>query len=235
MWSDGPLHLFGNGEEGVVLNGLWPVPAHEQGAAKAVEHSALEREVKLAVHSLDPVVDRLQALDGGRAHRVSSEVEHNYVLDTANDDLKTRDERLRIREIDGRPGVLVTWKGPASVRSGVRRREERQFYADDRDACVAVLSNLGLRPVRSYDKRRTSWRLDDVVVCLDTLPFGSFVEIEFTAAVSEDSEASTLEGVVNLLGLEGAPKIQASYARLQQDWQNTLRKYQRKASKGELA
>jgi adenylate cyclase class 2 len=214
-----------------VLNGSWPTPARDQNATKAVEHSALEREIKFAVPSLDPVVERLHGLDVAQAQRIGTEVEHNYVLDTPQDELKARDERLRIREIEGRPGVLVTWKGPASTRSGVRRREERQFHADDRDACVAVLSNLGLRPVRAYDKIRTSWHLEDLIVCLDTLPFGSFVEIEFTAAVSEDSEAVTLERGVKLLGLEGAPRIQASYARLQQDWQNTLRKYERKASR----
>lgn len=219
-------------EEGeAVLNGSWPAPARDQNPAKPVEHSALEREIKFAVPSLDPVVERLRGLDAVQAQRIGSEIEHNYVLDTAQDELKARDERLRIREIEGRPGVLVTWKGPASTRSGVRRREERQFHADDRDACVAVLSNLGLRPVRAYDKVRTSWRLEDLIVCLDTLPFGSFVEIEFTAAVAEDSEAATLERGVRLLGLEGAPRIQASYARLQQDWQNTLRKYERKASR----
>ncbi len=213
-----------------MLDELWPAPAREQGAGKVVEHQALEREVKFAVSRLDPVVERLQALDASQAHRVGSEVEHNYVLDTLADELKARDERLRIREIEGRPGVLVTWKGPASTRSGVRRREERQFHADDRDACVAVLSNLGFRPVRTYDKVRTSWHLEDVIVCLDTLPFGTFVEIEFTHVVPEDGETATLERIVRILGLDGAPRIQASYARLQQDWQTTLRKYERKAS-----
>lgn len=214
-----------------MLNGSWPAPARDQNAAQVVEHSALEREIKFAVPSLEPVVERLHGLDAGQARYIGSEVEHNFVLDTAQDELKARDERLRIREIEGRPGVLVTWKGPASTRSGVRRREERQFHADDRDACVAVLSNLGLRPVRAYDKVRTSWHLGDLIVCLDTLPFGFFVEIEFTPAVPEENESVTLERGVRLLGLEAAPRIQASYARLQQDWQNTLRKYERKASR----
>lgn len=195
----------------------WPAPAHEE--SRMVEHGALEREVKLSVPDIAPVHARLRALRAAGAHFLSTVRERNYVLDTARDNLKARDERLRIREIEGQAGVQVTWKGPASVRNGVRRREEREFHADDRAACVAVLSNLGLRPVRSYEKLRSSWRLNDVIVCLDRLPFGDFVEIEFIAAVSEKGEPAALERAVALLGLVRAPRVQASYARLQQEWE----------------
>jgi adenylate cyclase class IV len=133
---------------------------------RVVDHSRLEREVKLSVPHLDRVEARLQALTGAAASFFGCVCEQNYVLDTVDNALKARDERLRIREIAGRPGGQVTWKGPASVRGGVRRREEREFHADDRDARVALLSNLGLHPVCRYEKVRASWPLDDVLVCL---------------------------------------------------------------------
>lgn len=195
----------------------WPA-RKRSGQASPAAHGALEREVKLAVPHLEPVEARLRALRPVGAIFLSTVSERNFVLDTAGDELKARDERLRIREIEGQPGVQVTWKGPASVRGGVRRREEREFHADDREACVAVLSNLGLRPVRNYQKMRSSWRLDNVIVCLDRLPFGAFVEIELTAVVTEHGEAAALERAIALLGLQKAPRIQASYARLQQEW-----------------
>jgi len=196
----------------------WPALAYAPADDRTVRQSMLEREAKFAVPDLDPVELRLRALAGAGACPLGAVRERNYVLDTARDELKARDERLRIREIEGRPGVQVTWKGPASVYRGVRRREEREFHADDREACVAVLANLGLRPVRSYEKVRSSWRLNDVIVCLDTLPFGTFVEIEFTVEVSERGEAAALARAVALLGLQDAPRVQASYARLQQEW-----------------
>jgi adenylate cyclase class 2 len=195
-----------------------PTPLHEQAGSHDPHLGVIEREVKFSVPDLALIEGRLQVLEGAGAVRLGTVYERNYVLDTSNDDLRARDERLRIREVDGQSGVQVTWKGPASVRRGVRRREERQFRADDRDACVAVLANLGLRPVRSYGKRRTSWRLNDVIVCLDRLPFGTFVEIELTAEVSERGEAAALARAVALLGLRDAPRVQASYARLQQEW-----------------
>ncbi|HZS88456.1 MAG TPA: class IV adenylate cyclase [Chloroflexota bacterium] len=199
----------------------WPTPLSEQSAGSEPPLSVVEREVKFSVPELGPVEARLRVLAGAGAVRLGVVHERNYVLDTLNDDLRARDERLRVREVDGRGGVQVTWKGPASVRRGVRRREEREFHADDRDACVAVLANLGLRPVRSYSKSRTSWRLNDVIVCLDRLPFGTFVEIEFTAEVSERGEPAALARAMALLGLHDAPRVQASYARLQQEWEES--------------
>ena len=198
----------------------WPAPARDAGETQPVQHTVLEREVKLSVPDLDVVRVRLQDLQAASttARFVGTTHERNTVLDTPQDDLRARDERLRIREIVERPGVQVTWKGPASTKGGVRRREEREFHADDSGACIAVLSNLGLRPVRSYQKVRASWALDGVIVCLDSLPFGTFVEIEFTAATDEQQEEIVLERTIALLGLEDAPRVQASYARLQQEW-----------------
>jgi predicted adenylyl cyclase CyaB len=205
----------------------WPAAAGKSGRRELVDRSALEREVKFAVPSLEQVAARLHALEGAGAHFIHAVHEYNYVLDTARDELKARGERLRIRDIEGRPGVQVTWKGPARLRNGVRRREEREFHADSREACVAVLSSLGLRPVRSYEKVRSSWRLNDVIVCLDSLSCGTFVEIELTSEVNEESEAIALQRAVALLGLQDAPRVQASYARLQQEWRATLPRHLR--------
>ena len=183
------------------------------------DNTAVEREVKLAVPDLGPITARLTALDAAddTAH-LQTVHEHNYILDTPQGDLKARDERLRIRHIAGRPGVIVTWKGPARVRNGVRRRPEREVHAADANACSAIFAALGFHPVRSYEKLRSSWQLGDLIVCLDQLPFGEFVEIEFTDAVSVDDEQEVLQRTIDLLGLENAPRVQASYARLQQEW-----------------
>lgn len=196
----------------------WPAAARELPDEKMMHRGVLEREAKFAVSDLAAIDVRLRARAGPGARFLATVRERNYVLDTARDELKARDERLRIREIEGRPGVQITWKGLASVYRGVRRRQEREFHADDREACVAVLANLGLRPVRSYEKVRSSWRLNDVIVCLDELPFGAFVEIEFTPEVSQRGEAAALARAVALLGLRQAPRVHASYARLQQEW-----------------
>src|SRR5947209_5698875 len=92
----------------------WPTPARDAGT-EDVEPRALEREIKFAVSSLAMIEERLTALQGTQAHFVDITHERNCVLDTDREELKARDERLRVREVEGRPGVMVTWKGPASA------------------------------------------------------------------------------------------------------------------------
>src|SRR5262249_20960967 len=92
---------------------------------RALGDTTVEREVKLSVPDLGPIRARLNALDADDTSFLQTVHEHNLILDTTHGDLKARDERLRMRQIAGRPGALVTWKGPARVRRGVRRRAER--------------------------------------------------------------------------------------------------------------
>jgi adenylate cyclase class 2 len=183
-----------------------------------VDDTTVEREVKLAVPDLGPITARLHSLEADDASFLQTVHEHNSILDTSQRDLKARDERLRIRQIAGRPGAIVTWKGPGQVRGGVRRRPEREIHAADAAACAAIFAALGFHPVRSYEKVRSSWQLGDLIVCLDRLPFGTFVEIEFTDAVGVDEEQAVLQRTIALLGLEDAPRVPASYARLQKEW-----------------
>jgi adenylate cyclase class 2 len=183
-----------------------------------MDDTTVEREVKLAVSDLGPITARLHALEADDTSFLQTVHEHNSILDTPRGDLKARDERLRLRRIIGRPGVIVTWKGPGQVRHGVRRRPEREVHAADAGACAAIFAALGFHPVCSYEKVRSLWQLGNLIVCLDQLPFGDFVEIEFTDAVSVDDEPVVLQQTIALLGLENAPRVQASYARLQQEW-----------------
>src|SRR2546423_8553520 len=163
----------------------WPVIGGEALIDQAMDDTTVEREVKLAVPDLSPITARLTALDAAddTAH-LQTVHEHNYILDTPQGDLKARDERLRMRHIVGRPGVIVTWKGPARVRNGVRRRPQREGPAADANACTAIFAPLGFHPVRSYEKLRSSWQLGGLIVCLHQLPVGDFVRLEVTDPVS---------------------------------------------------
>jgi hypothetical protein len=87
----------------------WPTPTHKGKENRSAAHRVLEREVKLSVPRLDPVEARLRALSGAGAAFLGVVYEHNDVLDTAGDILKARDERPRLRTIEGQPGVHVTW------------------------------------------------------------------------------------------------------------------------------
>lgn len=96
----------------------------------------------------------------------------------------TRQTTLRLRILDGGPRGLLTAKGPARFVGGVKVREETEVAVSDAHATLDLLEQLGFRVAFTYEKRRTAWLLDGVVVVtLDRLPFGYFVELEGPIAV----------------------------------------------------
>ena len=174
-----------------------------------------ERELKLAVSDLTAVEQRLRAL--GAAFQ-GVEQETNQVLDTADGLLARRLQRLRLRTVAGKPGVYVTWKGPATQDQGLKSREEQEYQADDPAICATVFARLGFHTVLTYRKERATWLWQGLSITLDRLEFGSFVEVEAPlhaqSAVAEELIAECLR----TLGLERAPRVEVSYAVLQQRW-----------------
>ena len=91
----------------------------------------------------------------------------------------TRRITLRLRVLDGGPRGVLTAKGPASFVGGVKVREETEVEVKDAHATLDLLAELGFRVEFVYNKHRAMWTLDGVVtVTLDSLDFGSFVELE---------------------------------------------------------
>jgi predicted adenylyl cyclase CyaB len=91
----------------------------------------------------------------------------------------TRRTTLRLRVLDGGPHGVLTAKGPARFVGGVKIREETEVDVKDVHATLDLLSQLGFQVEFTYKKHRAMWTLDGVVsVTLDTLEFGSFVELE---------------------------------------------------------
>ncbi len=91
----------------------------------------------------------------------------------------TRRTTLRLRVLDGGPRGVLTAKGPANFVRGVKVREETEVEVKDAHATLDLLAELGFQVEFTYKKHREMWTLDGVVtVTLDTLAFGSFVELE---------------------------------------------------------
>jgi predicted adenylyl cyclase CyaB len=73
---------------------------------------------------------------------------------------------------------LLTVKGPAQ-RRGLRSREAFDVSVDPPGQIVGLLKMLGFEQILLFEKDRESWRVEDCLVELDTLPvFGCFVEVE---------------------------------------------------------
>lgn len=72
----------------------------------------------------------------------------------------------------------MTYKGPSTLVQGVRRRPEIEFQVSSFEAAQNLLQALGYQVIVVYEKYRTQYNYRGIIVCLDELPFGHFVELE---------------------------------------------------------
>jgi adenylate cyclase class 2 len=158
-----------------------------------------EKEIKLYIKDLPALAERLR-LCGGELIQPRT-FEKNIRLDTADAKLQQAGKLLRLRQDDQ---VRVTFKENAHLEDGVITRTEIEFTAADLDAVKLLFAGLGYYPVVVYEKYRQTFRLGDVLVMLDELPIGNFVEVEAPNNI-------LIEGMVQILGLDGSRAIKTNY------------------------
>jgi adenylate cyclase class IV len=114
--------------------------------------------------------------------------------------LQARDEVLRLRVYhfppgDGRPGFgVLGWKGPMSVRSGYKHREEHETRVDEPDAALVILERLGYEVVDRIDRNIAEYRLAGATVRIEWYPaMDVLVEVEGEPAAIE--RAATASGL----------------------------------------
>ena len=134
----------------------------------------LEIEVKFRIDDPDEIARKLAGLG---AKKVGEGFENNLVFDR-NGEFEKSGKLLRLRSHDGK--CLITYKQ--------KKPSDRFKYRDELDLVVAdfarakmLLEVLGFGVVHIYEKKRTTFKLRDVEVMIDTVPFlGNFIEIEGT-------------------------------------------------------
>jgi adenylate cyclase class 2 len=159
----------------------------------------VETEIKIEVADLAPIRTRLTEVGATPLGTVD---EDNLYFDR-DESLRDRNESLRLRR-DSRN--RITWKGPGSFKRSVLERPEIEVEVSDFDQTVELFERLGFEAVERLRKRRETWRLQGVEVALDTLDFGSFVEVEGSAEVARD--------VATKLGLDLSRSSSLSYRQI---------------------
>lgn len=135
----------------------------------------LEVEVKFLVADMGALRRRLW--DAG-AQQVKPRVyERNVLFDDEASSLFQRRELLRLRQDDG---ARITFKGEAATDQATEAkvREELETSVGDFATVAKILQRLGFKPRQVYEKYRETFRLGNVEIVLDELPFGNFVELE---------------------------------------------------------
>ena len=159
----------------------------------------METEIKLEVPSLEPIRQRLVALE---AEFLGTVDETNVYFDREHE-LRDREQSLRLRQ-DGRS--RLTWKGRTLFQGGVVNRPEIEITVSSFDDAAALLEGIGFLVVERLAKRRETLRLSGIEIALDSLAFGQFVELEGPA----DVIASTARAI----GLDPRQGLSQSYRKL---------------------
>ena len=168
-------------------------------------------ETEIKVHVTRPALlkKRLRALGASLVQR--RHFEENEILDFKDGRLRKVRCLLRLRAADGM-GFLA-FKGPRTIRQGLKTRREVEIGFAKAGAMREILQAIGLRTVYRYEKFRTVFRLGRTLITLDETPIGVYAEVEGSPV--------SIQRTAIRLGFEPAEFITDSYSDLH-------RKYLRK-------
>jgi adenylate cyclase class 2 len=162
-----------------------------------MEH--LEIELKFVIPDLSGLRGRLQDL--GAACIGERTFEHNIRYETEDGRLLENDCLLRLRKDQG---TTLTFKSPPPTTDArFKIHRELEVGVSDFDTMDAILNALGCVRCQIYEKWRETWQLSDATLCMDTMPFGRFLEIE--------GSPDTIMRIVHALGLSWERRILSSY------------------------
>jgi adenylate cyclase class 2 len=135
----------------------------------------LEFEVKFSLSDIQPV--RRKILDLG-ARSQGRFLEQNLRFEDANNTLKDNKCLLRLRQ-DQKSTLTFKSPPPADSRQ-VKVFKELEVEVSDFTTMRRILKSIGFHCEQIYEKWRETFMIKGVHLCLDTMPYGNFLEIEGT-------------------------------------------------------
>ena len=151
-----------------------------------------EIEIKLRIVNLEALISDLRLIGAKSNGRV---LERNVLYDTAGSHFRKGGCLLRLRTQiparsrlarGGKRGALLTCKTHAQSAAGSRYKQniEREVALASVRNWHRLVTSLGLRATFRYEKYRTMYRADGLVLDVDETPVGTFLELEGdTAAI----------------------------------------------------
>jgi adenylate cyclase, class 2 len=144
----------------------------------------VEIEVKFHVADIRRMRERLAstgAVAGTRAR------ETNIRFEDEQNGLYRHHALLRLRKADkntltykSKPAENAFPHGDQAGASDFKIHNEFEVVVDDFEGMHRILTALGFHAEQIYEKVRETWTLEQTFICLDEMPFGTFMEIEGT-------------------------------------------------------
>lgn len=161
-----------------------------------------ELEVKFCIRDLSAFEEKVKKLGAVLVQPRTHEI--NLRFDTPDNSLTNSYQVLRLRQdTESR----LTYKGPGELLGGVRLRREIEFSVSDFKSAQSLLEALGYQVAFMYEKYRSVYKLDNLLVMFDEMPIGYFLELE-----GENPEI--IQSTSLKLGLKWETRILDSYTAL---------------------
>ena len=166
-----------------------------------------EIEAKFPIHDAVEWIARLDALSLICEQKNSHEM--NIRFDTAERILSATHRVLRLRTENG--VATLTYKCAEKAQDGIAYREEIETHVSDEKHMQQILERLGFEVYFIYEKYRSVFRFDDVLLMVDHTPIGDYLEIE-------GPDEKTIRDHADKLGLDWKTSTAKSYQRLFKEW-----------------
>lgn len=177
-----------------------------------MDNLPVEIEVKFLITNLSNLEEKIKKLGGTLLH--NHIFQRTVLFDLPSGELASHDTFLRIRS--GEKKVMTVKTKIATPDSSFKERQELEIEISDVSLAEKMLETLGYTTKRIMEKYRTEYSLGDVVLALDHLSFGDYLEIEGNKA--------SIEKAITSLDLNDLPRLTVSYWELFADYQTAQQK-----------
>ena len=159
-----------------------------------------QTEIEVKYHVADKEGLRQRILEIG-ASRSDAVFETNIRFDDADHRLTAANMLLRLRQDKKN---TLTFKGdPDEPDRDFKIYKEIETRVDDFHATRQILNAIGFEEVQRYEKWRETFLWENTQLCLDTMPYGAFLEIE--------GDKRQIRRLSERLGLAWGNRIVANY------------------------
>ena len=158
----------------------------------------LEIEVKFYLSDMDRIRDRIIEIGAVSRGRV---FETNIRFDDSDNSLIQKKSLLRLRQ-DTK--TILTFKSEPPVKDDqFKILRELEVEVSDFTTMINILESLGFREEQVYEKWRETFILNSANLCLDTMPYGNFLEIE--------GQKADIKELASRIGLKWQKRILLNY------------------------
>ena len=158
----------------------------------------LEIEVKFYLSDMDRIRDRIIEIGAVSRGRV---FETNIRFDDSDNSLIQKKSLLRLRQ-DTK--TILTFKSePPFKDDQFKILRELEVEVSDFTTMKNILESLGFREEQVYEKWRETFILNSANLCLDTMPYGNFLEIE--------GQKEDIKELVSQIGFKWKKRILLNY------------------------